>query len=159
MAGIRAAIDVQDFAGDEVCFLEEQHRLDDVMYFAHSSDRVQTSKERVRLQRLHRRLDDTRADRIYPNPLAGELDRQRAGDGVQTALCQRGQRRSHRGNRLIGKRSRNIDDMAGAGLQHPGRGPLRDMEESMEVDPAHQGKIFQGVRDERLRDENSSVVH
>src|ERR1700728_3956860 len=89
-ACIRAAIDMQNFTGDKAGLLQKEHCLDDVVYIAHPADGVQAGEEGMRFLRMHRRPDYARRDRIHPNSLSGELDRKRAGHGVQAALGQGG---------------------------------------------------------------------
>ena len=60
MAGIRAAIDMQNFAGDKAGLLKKEHGLDDVVYFAHPAHGVQAGEEGIRFLRMHRRPDDAR---------------------------------------------------------------------------------------------------
>ena len=68
MAGIRAAIDMQNFAGDKAGLLKKEHCLDDVVYFAHPADGVQAGKKWIRFLRMHRRPSDAVMLTIWPEP-------------------------------------------------------------------------------------------
>src|ERR1700675_3872565 len=65
MTSALAAVDVQDFAGHEVCRLEIEDRVDDIGDLAHMADRMQGVELRMRPGRVHRRLDDTQRDRVH----------------------------------------------------------------------------------------------
>jgi hypothetical protein len=58
VTGALAAIDMQDFAGDEGGALQEQDGVNDVLCLSHASDRMQVGEELVGLGRVHRCLDD-----------------------------------------------------------------------------------------------------
>ena len=109
--------------------------------------------------RMHRRLDHAGRDGIHPNPLLGIFDRERARDGVEAAFGQGGQRRGKRCRRLLRDRGGDVDDMAGAGLQHAGRCPLRDVKKSREVRRGRRREVGLRIVDERLGNEDAGIVH
>src|SRR5262245_22561148 len=77
VTGVRAAVDVKSFAGDERGRLQIQHRIDDFSDLAHPPHGVQPGEEGVRFGLVHRRLDDPRRDRVHTDALVCVLDRQR----------------------------------------------------------------------------------
>jgi hypothetical protein len=60
-----AAVDVQDFARHEAGRLEIEDRVDDVGDLTHMADRVQGVELWMRLDGMHRRLDDTQLRRLH----------------------------------------------------------------------------------------------
>src|SRR5579863_4957199 len=76
VAGDLAAVDVQDFAGDEGRGLQEENAADDVADLAHMAEGVERAKRLVALRRMPGRLDDARRDGIDPNAVGGVLDGQ-----------------------------------------------------------------------------------
>jgi hypothetical protein len=83
-----AAVDMKDFARHEAGRLEVEDRADDVGDLAHAADWVQVGELRMRLEGMHRRLDDAQRDRVYPNTVLGILDRERFGRAIEAALRQ-----------------------------------------------------------------------
>ena len=95
MASALATVDMQDLASDEICPVEVEDRLHDVVDFAHVADRVQAAQRLMGFLGVHRRFDDARRYRVDPNATLGVLDRQGFGRGVDAALGQRRQYRRH----------------------------------------------------------------
>ena len=63
MARALAAINVNGLARHEAGRFKIEDRADDVEDLAHAAKRVQLSELRMRLDRMHRRLDNARRDR------------------------------------------------------------------------------------------------
>ena len=61
--------------------------------------------------------------------------------------------------RLLRDRGGDVDDMAGAGLQHARRCPLRDVKKSREVRRGRRREVGLRIVDERLGDEDAGIVH
>jgi hypothetical protein len=76
VAGDLAAVDVQDFAGDEGRGLQEENAADDVADLAHMAEGVERAERLVALRRMPGRLDDARRDGVDPNAVGGLLDGQ-----------------------------------------------------------------------------------
>ncbi len=114
LAGVLAAVDVQDLAGDEAGRLEVDDGVHDVARLAHPADRVQAGERLVVLDRVHRGLDDTRRDGVDPDAPAGVLDGQGLGRGVEATLGQRRQDGWHAAVRLVDEAGRDADDVTAA---------------------------------------------
>src|ERR1700676_817320 len=72
-------VDVKDFARHEAGRLEVEDRVDDVGDLAHMADRVQSAKLRMRLDGMHRRLDDAQGHCVHSDTVLRILDRERFG--------------------------------------------------------------------------------
>jgi hypothetical protein len=72
-----------------------ENRIDDVLHFAHASYGMDLGKTFVRGRCVHRRLDGARRDGVDPHPPLRDLDRERLGERVQTALGDRGEARGN----------------------------------------------------------------
>ena len=66
MARALSAIDVKDFARHETGRFQVENRLHDVTDFAHAFDWMKPGEKFVGFRRVHRRLDGTWGDGIYP---------------------------------------------------------------------------------------------
>jgi hypothetical protein len=71
MARALAAINVNGLACHEAGRFEIEDRVDDVGNLAHAAKRVHLSELRMRLDRMHRRLDNARRDRVHPDTALG----------------------------------------------------------------------------------------
>ena len=91
MARTLAAIDVNGLAGHEARGFQIEDRAYDLRDLAHPAKRVQLGELRMRFDRMHRRLDDARRDRIHSDAALCILDRQRFGRSTQASLRQRGE--------------------------------------------------------------------
>ena len=88
MPGSLTTVNVQGLAGDERRTFEVADPVDDVADLAGPTDGMQRSDRLVGLGTIHRRFDDAQRDGIDSNSSRRTLDRQRAGDGGKSALCQ-----------------------------------------------------------------------
>ena len=61
------AVNVKDFARNKTARFEAQDRIDDLEDLSHTAKRVQDGKLCIRLDRVHRRLDDARCDLVHPD--------------------------------------------------------------------------------------------
>src|SRR5215471_2734474 len=82
---------------------------------------------------MHRRLGDSRRDRIYANTLFGVLDRKRSCRGIQTTLSERRKHSRHAGHRLVDEAGRDGYDMTISLLVHDLYRPLRHMKETRNI--------------------------
>jgi len=153
-----AAVNVKDFARHEAGRLEVEDRADDVGDLAHMAQRVQGAQLRMRLNGMHRRLDDAQGDGVHPDTALRILDRERFGRAVQTALRQRRKHGRYAGDRVVDQARRDLHDMAAALLLHLGDGELRNMKEAGDVDAQDRCVVGPGVLGEGLGDEDASVV-
>src|SRR4029077_6362898 len=79
-------VDVKDFARHEAGRLKVEDRVDDVGDLAHMANRVQDAKLRMRLDGMHRRLDDAQGHGVHPDAVLRILDRKRFGRSIQATL-------------------------------------------------------------------------
>ncbi|MNI32307.1 hypothetical protein D3C73_862160 [compost metagenome] len=121
-------------------------------------NRVQGAQCRVGFFAMHRRLDDARADRVYPDAALGVFDRQGFGRGVQAAFGQRSQHRWHAVDGVVDQAGGDVHHVAAAVFFHFGDGQLSDVEEAVQVHRQHVGVVFGGVLGERFGDEDAGVV-
>src|ERR1700744_4120338 len=89
MAGALAAVDMEDFARHEVRRFEVEDRLDDVGGLAHAPYRFKRRESVLALDRVHRRLDIARRDRVHAYAAFCIFDGKRFGCSGETALRQR----------------------------------------------------------------------
>ena len=66
MTGALATVDVQNFASHERGVFQKQDRVDDILNFAHASDRMQLRKELMCLGSVHRRLHNAGSYGVHP---------------------------------------------------------------------------------------------
>src|SRR5260221_14195498 len=158
MAGVLAAIDVQDFARHEASLLEVKNRLDDVGDLPHAAQRMQGGELRMRLGGMHWRLDDTERDGVHSDTALCILDRQRFGRGVQRALCERGEHRRYAGDGVVDEARRDLHDMTAALLLHLCDGELRGVKEAYRIDARYRSVIGRRVMREWLGDEDAGVI-
>ncbi len=102
MPGGLPAVDVQDLAGDERGALEVEDPVDHVADLAEPAEWVKAGHALVGGGVVRRGPDDPERDRVDAHAARRVLDRQRAGDGGESALGQRRERR----RRLAARRGR-----------------------------------------------------
>jgi uncharacterized protein (UPF0216 family) len=64
VAGALATVDVKDLSGHEMGRLEIEYGIDNIGDFAHMPHRVKRVEDLMKLDRMHRRLDDPERHRI-----------------------------------------------------------------------------------------------
>lgn len=66
---MRAAVNVKHFTRDECCIVEIHHRINDLIDFAHSADRLKTFQKVMGFDFVHRRFYGSESDRVDPYAL------------------------------------------------------------------------------------------
>src|SRR5260370_16210319 len=69
------AVDVEGLSGHEAGRFEIEDGVHDVGDLAHSAERVEGAERLMRLDRMHRRLDDAGSDRLHPDAALLGFDR------------------------------------------------------------------------------------
>jgi hypothetical protein len=121
-------------------------------------DRVESAKGRMRLRRVHRRLDDAGRDRVHANAALCVLNSKRSGRRGETTLGQGRQHRGHIRIRVVDEAGGDLDNVAAALLLHLGDGELGGVEEAREIDPKDIGVVGLGVLGEGLCNEDACIV-
>src|SRR3954454_18070473 len=135
VARLLTTVDVQYLAGDELRALEVGDRVDDFVDLTQPAERVQCREELVRLLRVHRRTNDARRHRVETDPAGGVLRGEGLGDGVESALGERGQRGRDRAEGVLGETGGDVDDVAAVPvLEHRGDRAPGGVEEAAQVD-------------------------
>ena len=158
VASALAPVDVKDFPGHEAGRLEVEDRIDDVGDLAYVVDRVKTPEGLIGLDRMHRRFDDAKRDRIHADAATSVFDGERLGRRVESPFRERRKHGGHGGHCVIDEASGDLDDVAAAPLLHLGHGELRDMEKPSGIDAQDSREVGLGVLRERLADEDAGVV-
>lgn len=60
VTGGLASVNVENFSSHESRRIQVHHRINDIRHFSHSTHRVQRCQSMIGLDRMHRRLDDSR---------------------------------------------------------------------------------------------------
>src|SRR6266403_4472771 len=127
------AIDVEGLAGHEGGRFEIEDGVHDVGDLAHSAARVEAGERLMRLDGMHRRLDDAGSDRVHPDAALRVFDRQRPRGGIEASLRQGCEHGGDVRVRVVYQARRDLDDMAAAALLHLSDRKLRHVEESPQV--------------------------
>src|SRR5258708_40297273 len=105
----------------------------------------------MRLDGMHRRLDDAGSDRVHPDTALGVFDRQRPRGGVEASLCQGCEHGGDVRVRVVYEARRDLNDVAAAALLHLSDRELRYVEESRQIDAEDRRVIGLAVLPEGLR--------
>src|SRR4051794_26928526 len=108
---------------------EIEDPVDDIADLAGPTDGVQRSARLVGLGAVRRRLDDAQRDGVGSDSPRRILDRQRAGDGGKSALCQCGERGGRLAVGVVDQAGAEIDDVPVALEEHGANRALGDVEE------------------------------
>jgi hypothetical protein len=71
VTGALASVDVKDLSGHEMGRLEMEDGIDNIGDFAHMPHRMKRAEDPMKLDRMHRRLDDPERHRIHANSALG----------------------------------------------------------------------------------------
>src|SRR6267143_336158 len=154
----RPAIDRQDYARRELGVREIERRVDDLGDIADPLHRRHRLQKLVRPRIVHRRIYESRRDRIDPNAFRRQLERKRASRLVDTAFDEDGEERRNVRLWLTRKACGNVDDRAGTALGHVARGLLARIEEALQVRADHLLDVVDDVVGGRLCDEDARIV-
>ena len=85
---MRAAINVKHFTRDECCIVEIHHRINDLIDFAHSTDRLKTFQKVMGFHFVHRCSYGSESDRVDAYALPCIFDCECACDRMQSTFGQ-----------------------------------------------------------------------
>jgi hypothetical protein len=86
-SGVSAAVYVKHFTRDECCIVEIHHRINDLVDFAHSADRLKTFQKVMGFHLMHWRSYGSESDRVDANALSCIFDLAKPRDsGVRDFL-------------------------------------------------------------------------
>src|SRR5258707_684926 len=103
-------------------------------------------------------IDHAGSNGVHPNSLFCVLDRQGLRGRVQPTFGHRGKDRGNVAVGVIDKAGRNLHNVTRPLLQHFGGDALGDPEEAAKIDRYDRSVIVLGIINQRLCDEDSSIV-
>lgn len=155
---MRAAVDVQYFTCHKGRVAKVEDGIDDLRDSADSLDWMEGLQEPMGLRFVHGRINDSGADGVESDARVCILNGERSRHGVEPSLGQDGNRGRYAGHRLVGKRCRDIHDMASFLLQHLTNSSLGHIEKSGKVGRHEPFKILPGIVCEWPRNKDPGVV-
>ena len=85
---MRAAINVKHLTSDELCIVQVHHRIDDLIDFAYSADRLKAFQKVMGFEFVHRCFYGSESDGVDAYALSGIFNCECARDRVQSAFGQ-----------------------------------------------------------------------
>ena len=145
----RTAVDVQDFTCDECCIVEIHHRINDLIDFADSADKLKTFQKSWASTWCIGVLIAPRATVLMVMPCpASSIASARGPHAIQ--LCSTPVTHTDAGDRLIDDRGRNIYNMPRLLAKHLLGSALAHIEEALRDRRFQRVEITRGVIDKGL---------